>query len=242
MSLSLPRPSSRLLRAAAAERADLDRHRERLTRERDRVLAELRQLDEALAVAARRLEVLDRLVEPFEPAPATSELEIQSVASSKAVETSHEHEARPVLRGPAIREAAVQVLISQAEPIEALHYRRWYELLEHAGYRVAGKDPLAVFLTQVSRSPVVRKATEPGVYEVDRQAPLRIRQRLERLQAELREVTLAPEGPVELAAVRGRRHELDLAISQQERALEEALRSLRRDATAVVATGAASVR
>jgi hypothetical protein len=133
-----------------------------------------------------------------------------------------------VLRGPAIREVAVQVLIDQSEQIEALHYRRWYDLLVQAGHKVAGKEPLAVFLTQLSRSPVVRKAAEPGIYELDRQAPLRIRQRLERLQAELREVTLAPNGPIELAAVRARRHELDLAISQQERALEEAARVLRR--------------
>ena len=86
-------------------------------------------------------------------------------------------------------------------------------------------------LTQVTRSPVVRKSSEPGVYEVDRQAPLRIRQRLERLQAKLREVTLS-QAPVDLATVRARRHELDLAISQQERALEEALRVLRRDVVA----------
>jgi hypothetical protein len=92
-----------------------------------------------------------------------------------------------------------------------------------AGYAVVGKDPLAVFLTQVTRSPLVRKATQPGVYEIDRNAPLRIRQRLDKLQLELREVTLDSQTP---AAVRARRHELDVAISQLERALEEASRVL----------------
>ncbi len=91
---------------------------------------------------------------------------------------------------------------------------------------MAGKDPLAVFLTQLSRSPLVRKTSAPGVYELDRQATLRIRERLERLASELREVTVTTPGPIELGAVRARRHELDLAISQQERALEEALRVL----------------
>jgi hypothetical protein len=75
---------------------------------------------------------------------------------------------RRILSGPAIREVAVQVLLRQPEYIEALHYRRWYELLQEAGYEVAGKDPSAVFLTQISRSPVVRKSTESGVYELDR--------------------------------------------------------------------------
>jgi hypothetical protein len=150
-----------------------------------------------------------------------------------------------VLRGPAIREAAVRVLIAQPEPIDAMHYRQWYELLLASGFRVAGKDPLAVFLTQLSRSPLVRKASAPGVYELDRQAPLRIHQRLERLQAELREVTVPTPGqaatasPIELGAVRARRHELDLAISQQERALEEAARVLRGDPDRVATRGAA---
>src|SRR5262249_28303166 len=120
---------------------------------------------------------------------------------------------------------------ARPEHIEALHYRRWYELLQDAGYAVAGKDPLAVFLTQVSRSPVVRKATEPGTYEVDRQAPLRIRQRLERLQGELPGLAVGRQAAIELSIVRARRHELDLAISQEERALEEALRVLRRTET-----------
>lgn len=85
---------------------------------------------------------------------------------------------------------------------------------------------MAVFLTQVTRSPLVRKATQPGVYEIDRNAPLRIRQRLDKLQLELREVTLDSQTPTDLAAVRARRHELDVAISQLERALEEASRVL----------------
>ena len=133
---------------------------------------------------------------------------------------------RGKLRGPAIREVAVEVLLAEPSQIEAIHYRRWYELVTDAGYAVVGKDPLAVFLTQLTRSPLVRKATQPGVYEIDRQASLRIRQRLEKLQLELREVTLDSQTPTDLAAIRARRHELDVAISQQERALEEASRVL----------------
>jgi hypothetical protein len=230
VSASLPNPSSRLLRAAAAEQADLARHRERLLRERDRLLDELHHLDEALGAADRRLDVLVRLVEPSDLAggPDRARQPAPAAETTQPAEAEEDHDARPILRGPQIREVAVRVLIEQPEHIDALHYRRWYELVEQAGYRVAGKDPLAVFLTQVTRSPVVRKATQPGVYEVDRQATLRIRQRLERLQAELREVTLASDGPIELSAVRARRHDLDVAISQQERALEEALRVLRR--------------
>ncbi len=61
MSVSIPNPSSRLLRAAIAERADVVRHRERLSQERARLLRELRELDDALAVADHRLGMLAEL-------------------------------------------------------------------------------------------------------------------------------------------------------------------------------------
>lgn len=241
MSVSLPNPSSRLLRAAVAEQTDLVRHRERLTDERSRLLGELRQIDQTLATVDRRLEVLAELTGGAElvahgagPPARASEPRTRADAADTT-----DADSRSVLRGPAIREAAVRVLIAQPEPIEALHYRRWYELLLAAGFRVAGKDPLAVFLTQLSRSPLVRKTSAPGVYEIDRQAPARIRRQLDRLQAELREVTVAAPGPIELGAVRARRHELDVAITQQERALEEALRVLRGDQGVLVVPGAA---
>lgn len=229
MSVTLPNPSTRLLRAAAAEHADLSRHRERLGRKRDALLAQVRRLDEALAAVDERMSVLGQLTAA--QGSSGEVMELTAHALPRGAETGR------VLRGPAIREAAVQVLIAQHEPIEALHYRRWYELVQDAGYSVAGRDPLAVFLTQLSRSPVVRKATKPGVYEVDRQAPLRIRRRLERLQAELRELAVAAPTTVELSDVRARRHELDVAISQHERALEEALHVLRRPGPELPAVG-----
>ena len=259
-------PSRRLLRAAEAERADLLRHRDRVAGEREAALARVRDLDQALGAIERRLAVLGQLIEgedavqtpaalgsapasPPPPGAAGESAPLRTAADESAPLRAGAREAAPLhagagepeptpelLRGPAIRELAVQVLLSQPERIDALHYRRWYELVCGAGYEVAGKDPLAVFLTQMTRSPVVRKASEAGVYEVDRQAPARIRRRLERLQAELREVTVSSEAPVDLATVRARRHELDLAISQQERALEEAVRVLGRDDLAPAAS------
>lgn len=243
MSLSLPSPSSRLLRAAAAEQADLARHRERLVRERVRLVAELRGIDDALAAADKRLAAVAHFVDA--PSASVNVAGPSNGGRPSVPETPEKttgDDQRVRLRGPAIRETAVRVLIKQPEHVEALHYRRWYELLLDAGYDVAGKDPVAVFLTQVSRSPVVLKAAEPGLYEIDRQAPLRIRQRLERLQVELREVTLSPQGPFELASIRAHRHELDLSISQLERALEEALRVLHRDDPEAASAATATAR
>jgi hypothetical protein len=229
VSLVLPNPSSRLVRAAAAERSGLARHREHLAGKRDRLAAELRDVTEALRAVDERLVILAQLVDGTGSDEPAEQPAVPDIDPDRRV---------TVLRGPAIREVAVRVLLAQPQHIEALHYRRWYGLLEDAGYAVAGKDPVAVFLTQVSRSPVVRKATEPGMYEVDRQAPLRIRQRHERLQAELRELAAAPQSPVDLGTVRARRHELDMSISQQERALDEALRVLQPAESGTASAGA----
>jgi hypothetical protein len=102
-----------------------------------------------------------------------------------------------------------------------LHYRDWYERLLDAGFTVAGKDPQAVFSTQLTRSPVVRKSTQGGIYGLDRHAPQRLRREHEALQGRLRELT-APAAD-DLAAIRARRAALTREISRAEKALAEAL-------------------
>ena len=210
-----PRPSSRLLRAAAAERAELEKHRERVLRERDSLRAELERIEDTLAEVEDRRRLLDRL------APSD-----QTATSDAADRQDPIHrEAAPQLRGPAIRETAVRLLAENPQT-EAMHYREWFGLLMSAGYEVAGKDPLAVFLTQVSRSPAVRKGTQAGVYELDRRAPQRLRAQLERLQREMRELTATPSPNTDLSAIRAQRSQLTSEISQIEKALEEITRVL----------------
>ena len=48
-----------------------------------------------------------------------------------------------------------------------VHYRDWYDLLVDAGARVAGKDPVATFLTQVARAPGVESVRpRSGLYRL----------------------------------------------------------------------------
>jgi hypothetical protein len=56
------------------------------------------------------------------------------------------------LRGQRLREVAVQVLGELHGSGEPIHYRTWFQLVREQGYAVAGKDPLATFLAQVSRA------------------------------------------------------------------------------------------
>ena len=210
-------PSARLLRAVAAERGDLERLRDGLLERRRRVRAELDEIDASVAELDERLMLIGRLAgedlpreEPRDgAAPAEREPDSTEVGS--------------ILQGPAIRAAAVRVLLAHPRRPEALHYREWFGLLADAGYSVAGKDPLAVFLTQLSRSPLVRRGTQSGVYELELQAPARLRHRLHDLQAQLRELTATLSSETtDLSSVRSRRMALNLEITKVEKALEEA--------------------
>lgn len=207
------KPSSRLVRAAQAERRELARSRERLAEKQRRLRAELQAIDaglEALTERERLLSSLTATGADIRPAPASHE-------PSPSPEPSP---GRSILRGPEIRERAVALALARG--LQAMHYREWYARLVEAGYEVAGKEPLAVFLTQLGRSPLVRKSTQPGVYEIDRQAQPRLERRLAELQAGLTALTRVAPG--ELAGARMRREDLMTAIRQTERALEEAQR------------------
>jgi hypothetical protein len=71
------------------------------------------------------------------------------------------------LRGQRLRDVAIQTLKRHKGEATAVHYREWYALVVHEGHRVAGKDPVATFLTQVSRAaevePVGRRS---GMYRL----------------------------------------------------------------------------
>lgn len=216
-----PTTSLRLARAAAAERAELARHRDRLLAARRRFRDELDRIEASLA----ELDDRDALLSRFTPEEGTLAV-TQNASPSQTRQGGPIPEGGWLLRGPAIRHTAVRVLLDHPERPEALHYRRWYGLLTDAGYTVAGKDPLAVFLTQVSRSPVIKRGTQTGVYGVDPQAPRRLRQRLDELHAELRSLASTPNLTADLAAIRERRSEIIAETGRTERALEEAERLL----------------
>jgi len=56
------------------------------------------------------------------------------------------------MRGARLREVAVEILAKNVNPGEIVHYRDWYEMLVAEHLTVAGRNPLATFLAQISRS------------------------------------------------------------------------------------------
>lgn len=205
-------PSRRLLAAAAAERDGIERQRKQLLAYRQTLHAQIEELDAQLAELAER----DLLIERLSGVNAHSEAHATPSAQPPADED------RMVLRGPAIRQTAVKLLLDDPRHPQALHYRDWFALLDQGGYAVAGKDPLAVFLTQLSRSPVVRRGTQSGVYELNLDAVGRLRHQLNERQRELRTLTSAAASATDLGGVRSQRTALTQEIDKLEKALEEA--------------------
>ena len=71
------------------------------------------------------------------------------------------------LRGRRLQEVAVEVLQRRVSDRRPVHYREWFAYLRSEGYEVGGRDPLATFLTKVSRAHgVERVGSRTGLYRV----------------------------------------------------------------------------
>ena len=109
-------------------------------------------------LAARLTETQDR-AEHFEVLAAEAREEAKSIADSiRAIEELVGLapqlaicELSEELRGERLREVALDVLQRLSSSGDPVHYRIWFESLLEAGFRVSGRDPLATFLTQITR-------------------------------------------------------------------------------------------
>jgi hypothetical protein len=203
--------SSRFQRAAKAEQT-------RLAREREKALIRLEDARARVRDAEGKLRSIEHRLTLVEAAAGPSERnhEPDDATGTRGRE----------LRGAQIREVAVRVLADSPEGSSPIHYRRWLELLEAAGYVVAGKRPDAVFLSQVSRSPVVRQSTQAGIYYLDSNSTRTLRRRLEKLQSDLAaKLAESAAGPRNPEAVRSAQQGLVLELQRTQRALEEARRT-----------------
>lgn len=71
------------------------------------------------------------------------------------------------LRGRKLQEIAVELLRQKRDPGAEIHYTDWFGLLTDAGLQVAGRDPLASFLTQVSKAADVESVRpRSGLYRL----------------------------------------------------------------------------
>jgi len=218
-------PSRRMQAAAAAERERVERDIARLSAREAELKAELASVQGTRAELERHRHVLNQFAHEDVPmrSPDTAVRRLRALSGAAAPANGS-----TMLRGARIRETAVRVLAANTQPEAPVHYRDWFELLTAQGFMPAGKDPLATFLTQVGRSPVVQRTTTAGVYVLDLEFPRRARQRLAQLETALfalQENSSAADVE-EIAAARQRRAQLTTELQDTERQLEEALRSL----------------
>ena len=204
--------SQRFSRAARAERDRLARKEAQLKERRQSLQGKLDELDGELEAVGNQIRLLEAVAEPErEPAQVT--------------EISPRSQEATLLTGAAIRQEAVPLLLRDRGG-NAIHYREWLELLQRHGYEVAGKRPEAVFLNQVTRSPVVRATTQSGYYEINLEAAAKLNQSLGTLVSELAQLSEKPPTSLDFEQRRERQRELSRDISKTERMLEEATEAL----------------
>jgi hypothetical protein len=189
-------------------------------RQRERLATRSAALNEELATLEAEMHELDEQIDS-----------LRALIGNEEPQRPQKQDAAPssdgcALTGSAIRMAAVRVLADSGRA-GAIHYREWFDLLRDAGYEVGGKRPDAVFLSQITRSPVVKATTKSGVYQLDFDAPERLSRDLEKLQRKLG--ALAAESSTnseELAKRTALQEEIGLEIRRTQKALTEALKSL----------------
>lgn len=213
-------PSRRLRSAAASERDRLRRQLERLEHRAATLRSELTATEEGAAEIRRQLGVLDSLA-------VDEHLEQRT---SLSVVRPDDDAPLGVLKGVDIRVGAVRILAARQAAPRPVHYTGWYDLVRQAGYGIGGRDPLATFLTQITRSPVVQHAGAPGMYVLDLGAPERLRERLHDLHEELAQLHMGQQAFEDITTVRQRRLELTAEYDRAEQALAEAIEALGLDA------------
>lgn len=213
-------PSRRLRQAAKAERDRLVRDRDHVSREAETLRRRLADVEKRVVEIEQHLALVQQLAGEREPLAREAPENVVSFPDNGSEPLNG------YLRGATIRTIAVRVLVDEAEPDAFVHYTDWYRLVLEAGFGISGKDPLASFLTQVARSPVVVRGKRPGTYRIDRGVPGTLRRRLDELNSELLSLHHGQQTIEEITSSRERRAQLISQISRAERDLEEALEGL----------------
>ena len=211
-------PTPELLAAITEERRRLEGLIGALRGAHTRLGDELREVERQLDEATRRHRHLGHVLGEDDDGQVLLFADREHVPAPPADEQDD-----GLLRGAAIRQAAVQAALGDEDPRRPRHYRRWLDLIQAAGQRIDGRDAAATLLTQLSRCPLIIRSTQPGYYELDPDALARLRAKRDALHAEA--------GAQVAAAAERNRDAIDLAqalarieadIRRTDRAIAEA--------------------
>ena len=214
--------SRRLRNAARAERDRLLRRLEQQEQRIARLRTELAERQATVDEIRSQLALLSQIAHDEDDSPF-----VRQGRHLRAVEPGPEGiPERGYLRGAEIRVAAVRLLAARENPSRPMHYSEWFQIFTDAGFGIAGRDPQAVFLTQITRSVLVVHAGERGMYALDLDVPRRLREQLHVLHQELAGLHEGQQTIEEVATVSSRRADLTSRVVKVEHELEEALASL----------------
>jgi len=185
---------------------------------------EIAQAESAAQHIRHQLALLAQFAHGDDDSPFISRTGLQLVAARQAQRSLPPR--LGYLQGSEIRIAAVRVLAASEAPSRPIRYTDWYEVLVAAGHDVVGQDPLASFLTQIGRSPLVRRAGGRGLYALDFSAQEKIRARLLSLHQELASLHQGQQTIDEVASIAQKRSDLTREVVRFERALREISQSL----------------
>jgi hypothetical protein len=205
----------------AAARMDLERLRElavSLRGRRAQLAREMEDLNRQLRDVGQQMRRLGDVIG----------LDPKTVAHSERGEDEEPEivDGRQVLRGAHIREIAIRVLLDRSNPSADIHYRQWVQLIEQAGFQIAGRDPGAVLLTQISRSPLVVRAPDSGQYRLDRDAMVRLRDQHLHIEEAMRTAVERNDGLLTPAQLSGELNRLSSEERRVRRQLEELVRTV----------------
>lgn len=213
-------PTPELLAAVQVERQRLEGLIAVLRGDQSRLADELRSVEVQLDAAGQRHRQLGHVLGEEEGGQA---LLWQADDREELARRAAEQQGDGMLRGAAIRHAAVQAALADDRPERSRHYREWLELIDASGRRVDGRDPGATLLTQLSRCPLVIRSAEPGHYQLDPGALERLRAKREALHAEATaQVSVAAEreyDAIDLAQALAR---VEAEVRRTDRAIAEA--------------------
>jgi len=129
------------------ERQTIAKRLEALRLQSDRLRAVMEAVDRDVEATARILRGIDEIL------GIAPQLSLDALSSE--------------VRGQKLRELAIEILRKQKGRGVVIHYRDWYALVVQSGVRVGGKDPVAAFLTQVSRADGVESVRpRSGLYRL----------------------------------------------------------------------------
>ncbi|HEY6881909.1 MAG TPA: hypothetical protein VI299_27965 [Polyangiales bacterium] len=132
------------------------------------------------------------------------------------------------LAGARLREMTVRVALRRGAHREPSHWRQWLEWFREAGFDAVGKKPEATFLTQLARSPLVRRTASEGIYALDLGAVNEERRKLVELHERLGGLPAPGQTSLldGLDDIRKRRRALEIEVARSERRLREMLNVL----------------